>query len=292
MGRAKQQQTVELDRGLFLIRYATADDEVAPPTVTVVPDLDSEKNIDFVLHPDHKEADLWQPGTCLVVRATAPGRLIVEVLPVQQNGSAAATIKIEALTQGRAVLDLVNSSQASDLPLDFGSLRVLGHIASIGDVVVSAGEWLAGPSAPSRIEGISIEWPSKPEDLDIRYSVKAPRPYSGTNRLMTSGSFVGTRGKALPIVSLTLEMSGAGAINCQFNVEAIFLGSPAMRTVGRRIVLSGATGREPLVGLRVALEDFRLGARAEPKSSPRPDRAASGVRVFRSRPKLDQSPSF
>jgi len=28
-----------------------------------------------VLHPDHDEAVLWQPGSCLVVRATAPGKL-------------------------------------------------------------------------------------------------------------------------------------------------------------------------------------------------------------------------
>jgi hypothetical protein len=51
-----------------------------------------------------------------------------------------------------------------------------------------------------------------------------------------------------------LEMSGANASNLQFVVEAIFLGSATTRVCGKRVVISGPTGREPLVGLRIALE--------------------------------------
>src|SRR5216683_1506313 len=103
MGRSDQRRIVEIDRGLFLVRYATAEDEEQPPKVTVAPDVGSDSEIEFVLHPDHDEAVLWQPGSCVVVRAMTPGRLAVDVVPLRQNGSAAASISIEPLTQGRRV---------------------------------------------------------------------------------------------------------------------------------------------------------------------------------------------
>ena len=94
MKRARQQQSVRLNRGLFLVRYATAEDAARPPIVNVAPDPASSKDISFLLHPDHTKAVLWQPDTCLVVRALAPGRLFVEVEPTYDGGSAAATVRI------------------------------------------------------------------------------------------------------------------------------------------------------------------------------------------------------
>ena len=131
----------------------------------------------------------------------------------------------------------------------------LGHIAGIGDVHANANEWLAGPTAPSRIEGISIEWPTKPEGVDIRYSVKTAQPVNISGRIVDLGAFAGTRGRAMPLTNVMLELSGPDASLYQFSVEGLFLGAPAMRVSGERVVLSGPTGREPLVGLRVALEE-------------------------------------
>jgi hypothetical protein len=290
MDRTQQRRIVDIDRGLFLVRYAAADDETSPPTVRVSSEPRSDKNINVVLHPDNKEAVLWRPGTCLVVRTTAPSKLLIEVTPLQHGGSVAATIRMEKVTQGEMPFGRSEHEGSIVSSYDVNDLRLLGHVASIGDVVVRANEWLAGPSAPSRIEGISIEWPGKPEDVDICYSVKTARPQTASERQMNLGSFAGTRGKAMPIVGMMLELSGPGAPNLQFNVEAIFLGAPATRVTGGRIVLSGPTGREPLVGLRVALEDGRAitGSKFE-TSGTRINRASSGVRVFRSRPKPGQS---
>lgn len=74
MERARQRKTLETDRGLFLVR---AKDKARPPRVVVFADPDKEHQ----LSPDHRDAVLWQPDTCLVVRATAPGRLCIEVTP-------------------------------------------------------------------------------------------------------------------------------------------------------------------------------------------------------------------
>jgi hypothetical protein len=289
-GDKQQQQTVAINRGLFLVRYATAEDEQKPPKVLFVPDPDSIDDINFLLHPDHKEAVLWQPDTCLVIRATAAGKLAVHVIPTHKGGSAAATVRIEPLNQGKAAPLLITRKKQANTPYNLGDFRMLGHVTGIGDVTVNANEWIAGPSAPSRIEGISMEWPGKPSNLGIHYTVKTSKPQASTGRKMGLGLFAGTRGKAMPIVGLTLELSGPEAANFQFSGEAIFLGSPVARMTGKRVVLSGPTGREPLVGLRLGVEKVAVAARPS-KSVPtsKPRQSESRVRVFRSRPKQIQS---
>ena len=151
------------------------------------PSLNSEAQVDVILHPDHEEPILQRPGTCLIVRAMMPGMLAIEVEPSRTNGSIAATVNIEPLLQGEAIASAARGSHQPVAPRAgglTGDIRVLGHVAGIGDVYGSANEWLAGPTAPSRIEGISIEWPTKPEGVDIRYSVKTAQPLniSGRNR--------------------------------------------------------------------------------------------------------------
>ncbi len=156
-------------------------------------------------------------------------------------------------------------------------------------MTVNANEWIAGPSAPSRIEGISIEWPGKPQDLDIHYAVKTAKPQTISGRKLGLGSFAGTRGKAMPIVSVMFELSGPGSTDYQFAAEAIFLGAPAKRITGKRVVASGPTGREPLVGLRLSVENAGAAARPQKKpSASKPVRSEGRVRVFRSRPKQNQ----
>jgi len=304
---AGQRRTTEIARGLFAVRYVGADDSEQPPLVRITVEPDSEAHVDVILHPDQEEPVLSRPGTCLIVRAMMPGTLAVEVEPSRTNGSIAATVNIEPLLQGEAVASAMRGSQqpaarrAGGLAAD---IRILGHIAGIGDVNANANEWLAGPTAPSRIEGISIEWPTKPDGVDIRYSVKTAQPVNISGRIVDLGAFAGTRGRAMPLTNVMLELSGPDAPLYQFSVEGLFLGAPVMHVSGERVVLSGPTGREPLVGLRVALEeastrnnrvtqsdqtrrtDQKNQARRQPTpAASGPARPSSRVRVFRSRPK-------
>src|SRR5947209_20272934 len=103
MEKIKQSRMVDVQRGLMLVRYATADDERRPPKVAVVVNPADDKNVELVLNPEHNEAVLWQPGSCLVVRASKPGKLRVEVSALDSGGSTAATVKIETLSQGEEI---------------------------------------------------------------------------------------------------------------------------------------------------------------------------------------------
>jgi len=284
-----EQKTIEVDRGLFLVRYAAAEDESSAPSVRVSVDRGSSGSIALVLHPEHDDAVLWEPGASLVVRAAARGKLHIEVVPRQAEGSIAATVRLEPLTQGE--IPPVRASRVANDGVD--GVRVLGHVAGIGDVVVHANQWIAGPTAPSRIEGLSIDWPGRPEDLDFAYAVQTARAQPRSSRMFGPGAFAGTRGRALPVVGVTLELSGPRAAGYQFCVEAIFLGSPVMRCVGPRVALSGPTGREPLVGLKVGFETVGTAVRPAPAvAAAAPDNGSGRVRVFRSRARQDHPASL
>lgn len=293
-----QLKVVDLDRGLFHIQYQSADDEALPPRVVISPAPDHERKVELLLHPDADQGTLWQPGSSLVVRTSSPAQLHVQVLPQRPNGSKAASVKFEPLTQGNAPAP--NRASSWDFETEqanLSGLRVLGHVAGIGDVVVGPNQWIAGPATPSRVEGIALEWPEKPEQLVLRYAVKTAGQ-AGPAKMVDLAGFAGTRGRALPLTGVVLELSGGAASYCQFLAEALFLSSPILRAVGQRVVLSGPTGREPLVGLRVSIQS--IGAFEAPAQS-RPMPATSDVdntqasspkgkvRVFRSRPKPSPS---
>jgi hypothetical protein len=105
---------------------------------------------------------------------------------------------------------------------------------------------------------------------------------------------------------VAFELSGEASSDYRLCVEAGFLASPIIREIGKRVVLSGPTGREPLVGLRMNLElanrDLaRKGNRgspsrslplppATPHQSAEPPALASAPR-FSSRPKEGGPPS-
>ncbi len=289
MERTKQSKVVDVAKGLLLVRYATADDEKRPPKINVVVNPRHSKNIELILSPEHEDAVLWQPGACLVVRAARPGQLFVEVVPIDEGGSRAATVKIETLSQGEVVVSrarrrtMPGADAGFDSDLDSNQLSLLGHVAGIGDVVVRSDEWIAGPTSPARVEGLSIEWPGKPDDLDIRYAVRLARPHAVSGRMMELGGYAGTRGRALPIVGITLELSGPGASDVRLVAEAAFLGSPMVRMSGRQVDISGPTGREPLVGFRLRFDDINVPLQPLPGPVSAKARPSGRVRVFRSR---------
>ncbi|WP_454618249.1 hypothetical protein [Bradyrhizobium cenepequi] len=290
MSDVEQQKVVNLDRGLFFVNYRSAEDSLSPPHVTVAPAEGHERRMEIILHPDATEPTLWEPNSGLVVRVNTPGTLQVQVQPMRLGGSQAAVVRIEPIQSGRTQL-VAAPSESMGLHANAAteSLKVLGHVAGRGDVIVGPNAWIAGPTAPSRVEGVALEWPEKPAGLDIRYAVQFANGQAGSGRMVPLGAYAGTRGRALPITGVVLEMSGTDEL--EFVAEAGFLNAPTLRAVGKRVVLSGPTNREPLVGIRIGIERIAAAEQiAAPVKSRKP--AGSGrVRVFRSRPRQESSVS-
>jgi hypothetical protein len=272
-----QQKSVNLDRGIFIVRYSAAEDEAFPPKVTIGLGQGSEASVVPILHPDEPGPVLWQPGASLVVQAVQPGVLLVQVTPTRPRGSTVATIKIETLNQSKPVPNVAipDSDPSRDAPasaeLSADDFRLLGHVGGRGDVFVGADEWIGGPAAPSRIEGLAIEWPTRPRGLTLRYAVTTARPDVASNAPVEIGSFAGTRGRGLPLVGVMLDLSGTSASRYELVAEAAFLGAPITRLRGEKLTLAGPTGREALVGIRLKIEQI--------KTAPQPP--LDRVRVFR-----------
>ena len=60
MEHTKQTKAVNVERGLILVRYATAENESRSPKIRIVVNPKHKKSIELVLSPDHGDAVLWQ----------------------------------------------------------------------------------------------------------------------------------------------------------------------------------------------------------------------------------------
>jgi len=277
---------IDLKPGVFVLRYAIAEEVSAHPAIKVSIDAASTKDVFLVLHhaDEAREVTLWQPGAGVALKAVRPGRIMVEVIPIQADASTNATIKIDSLIQGENSYQYLGQAAGhAKQELNLSGLKLHGHVASRGDIEVSANEWLAGPAIPARIEGIAIEWPNKPRNIDLRYCAIGPKSNAATTPMIGLGGFTGTRGRALPIFGLNLELIGPGVTSMQLVAEALFLGTPVMRIAGTRVTLSGPSGLEPLIGLKLSVEAKQQEASQD---APAPETVSSNsaarpVRVFR-----------
>ncbi|MDR6303208.1 hypothetical protein GGQ85_000891 [Nitrobacter vulgaris] len=275
----EQQKNLSLDRGLFFINYKSADDSVSPPRVIVAPAQGHERRMEIILHPDATEPILYSPNSGLVVRINTPATLQVQVRPTRPGGSRSAIVRVEQIQAGR-IPDAASSGNGVGLHVATEGLKVLGHVAGRGDIVVGPDAWIAGPAAPSRVEGVALEWPDKPASIDIRYAVQFANGQTGSGKMVPLGTYAGTRGRALPLTGVVLEMSGTDEL--KFVAEAGFLNAPTLRAVGKRVVLSGPTSREPLVGIRIGIERSAPAEVVATSAIPRKSAGSARVRVFRS----------
>ncbi len=72
MNEQMQQKTVDLARGLFLVRYNGADDKLSPPVVRVYADRASLNNCNIITGPDVANGTLFAPEARWSCRS--PGR--------------------------------------------------------------------------------------------------------------------------------------------------------------------------------------------------------------------------
>jgi hypothetical protein len=62
MARARDERqikAVDIARGLFIVRYAAANDGFLPPKVALSVDPEQNRNVEFLLPPGARDAVLW-----------------------------------------------------------------------------------------------------------------------------------------------------------------------------------------------------------------------------------------
>jgi hypothetical protein len=263
---------VSASPGVYILRYTSTASSQGAPSARVAALATADQAVNIVAAPGMRDATLRGPGDYILVRVERSTRLEMVLTPHRAGGSLDAQFELELIAppvtwrEERLLTDLSDESETA--------IDVLAHVARRGDVNVASGQWVCGPDAPAPIEGIEVRWPGRPPAVSLAYSVIIGQARRSLPECM-EGEFAGTRGQATPVVGLRIRLHGPGASQFEIHAEALFRGSRIALERGRDVELSGPTGREPLVGLRLSIEPVEI-----PKAIPR-SRRGKHVQVFR-----------
>jgi hypothetical protein len=248
---------LRVPEGLFVLRYVSSPDGLDAPEIAVsVPHGSDIVVIDAAdSFARHGEAILGMPGDGIVLRSRREGAVLITVMSSSGRGRKQAHVGLERITNAaRPALGSQARGLAPSYDINPGDmLEIMAHVAHRGDVTVKAGDWICGPQFPMAIEGIAINWRGAPNGLDIVTSASLNQRGRTQLAPTPSGNFIGSRGRAAPLVGLTFALSGPLASRYTLACEALFLGAAIVSRTGSTVDLRGPTGHEPLVGLRLSL---------------------------------------
>jgi hypothetical protein len=274
---------LRVPEGLFVLRYVSSPEGLDAPEISVsVPPGGDIAIIDASdSYARRGETILGMPGDAVVLKARREGAVLITVISAGGRGRRQAHVGLERITNAPrpAVGGLVSASApVAEVHLD-ERLEIMAHVANRGDVTVKAGQWICGPQFPMAIEGLALNWRGAPAGLDI--VTTASLNDRGRRQLApaSSGSFVGSRGRAAPLVAVSFALTGPMAARYILSCEALFLGAAIVSRSGPTVDLMGPTGHEPLVGLRLSIlpaVPVTLSApQARPVAAPQPYEVAA-----------------
>ncbi len=248
---------LRVPEGLFVLRYVSSPDGLDAPeiSVTVPPGGDIAVIDASDSYARRGETVLGMPGDAVVLKARREGAVLITVVSTGARGRRQAHVGLERITNAPrpAVGGMAHAAMPmAEAQLD-DRLEIMAHVANRGDVTVKAGQWICGPQFPMAIEGLTLNWRGAPAGVDI--VTTASLNDRGRRQLApcSSGTFVGSRGRAAPLVALSFALTGPMAARYILSCEALFLGAAIVSRSGTSVDLMGPTGHEPLVGLRLSI---------------------------------------
>jgi hypothetical protein len=231
------------------------------------------------------DAELRHLEDCVVVRVSGDTASVL----IAEYFNSRVEIVIDRLDGVQRKTSLTVPGAAQDLPYSvktlsaFGDLlpvALLGHIELKGDVSAAQG-WLGDPKATARIEGLMAQWPQPvPANVELYYGCATGD--QDEISMVPSGTFAGSRGKALPISALCFDLRGPEKERYSLVGQAVFANTAPV-TIHAGKVLSGSNGNEPLVAI------YLVAIRKRQKDEKKPSASAwvdpSVTQVFRKKDK-------
>jgi hypothetical protein len=222
---------------------------------------------------------IYTPGTDGGVLRNGSDAIVMQVLgaPVEllvtayleKAGATVPVVKID-----RVQLDgggeSVSPQKSIQVPPK--GITLIGHVERKGDLAATPGKVLGDPKGEMRLEGFQVEWPDKPDDVDLIYSARVEG--AGTTPTVAAGHFCGTRNAAKRLVGLTLTLTGAKAASYQLQGKAYFSGGYEV-DISSGAALSGPSGVEHLTAFGLEVVPIN------PKSSKGAWEPSSRTKVFR-----------
>ena len=238
--------------------------------------------------------DGWLGGSdaaALIRVASGPAQVLVTIYQAPgQNADQAPRLQVLRLSPeqpaqaGQAIVGRAGMAQAgtgngamptgmASGPNDQGTPEIIVHMQLTGDVGCRVGEWAGIRGSHNWIEGFALVPPAPLKPEDIEYQAVLGRGW--LSPWSEGGQFCGSRGMALPILGLRVQLRGQAAQRYATHVTATF-------TDGTRIgpvedgELVEATSLAPLEAFQVSITDRLTGKAigaapiATPGQAPRP----------------------
>ena len=249
--------TLFVGRGLYVLRYEKGGAGRDAPTAFVSAAGGCESVLDVFSVPGAPQGRLDGPGDALIVRASNSASLRIGVRRKSPEGSLEAALRLESVGNlGASTVVAEAPARVAAPERAAGDALYLAHASRRGDIAVRPGQWVGGPEAPMKIEGLEFFETGLP-DVEIEAQWIGPGPSADWSAWTRSGAFLGTRGRNLPLAGLRLRLNGEGARRYLISADALFLGSPIVTECGRSVELTSASARDPLVGLRLEIRPER-----------------------------------
>jgi hypothetical protein len=258
MNTNKQQATetriVPLTPGMYIVRFCSTPALGEGAILSIAPSA-ANTQVEFFASEGIQNNTLLHQNDCVVVRCCG-GEGNILITSISRTGVSMVGARIDRIAGAvdRPGAEIPNLSTHAPPRLAPAAPRelvnLLGHVEMTGDVKVPTGQWLGDPQSNYRLEGFTIEWPDRPNDVDIAYSCVIGGV--GRSPAVLSGGYCGTRQRAAPITAITASLVGKNANAYKLKLEAVFSGAPT-QAVSSGVECRGLTGREHLIAIRVNL---------------------------------------
>jgi len=210
-----------LETGLFCVFQAPGSPQPDPvtalPGVRITPAPGIAGRPEAVNVSTFRE-DGWLNGTAALVRVTdGPAQILVTIYQAKAK-DAAPRLQVLRLSGDVAVPEAVAEGAAAQATQP---RQIMAHIQRTGDVGGNIGDWIGTKGSGLWIEGFGFAAPDGTGIPELEYQAVLGRNW--LSPWVEAGKYCGSRGMALPLLSLKIRLKGASAKNFDCTCSATFV---------------------------------------------------------------------
>lgn len=214
---------LSLEPGLYIARYASLHDAERPCLISLQPTLIGKSTVDFFPGESVVRNTLAQLGDTLIIRVkNGCGTLLITEYQLQGVSLQTVDLRIDRIDTSEAILRPTSGNADIGQPgarAATVALELTGHFAEgVSSVHATT---LGDPARTQRLEGFRIDWPGRPAGVDLAYGCQIAGVLQPA---VTTGQFLGTSNKQLPITAIALALVGPRRADYRLEAWAAFAG--------------------------------------------------------------------
>ena len=245
-----------LEPGMYIFRYASQPPTDKPVCIALQQAPLGKGAIDFFPGEGVSKNMLAKLGDTIVARVKGGiATVLITEYHMFDESIDPIDLRIDRIDTSPAIMrnfGVIASSEPNatlaptQMPV---TLKLIAHLQGAGDVESTEG-WAGEHDGAKRLEGFSIVWDNKPAGVDLVYTSTVAG--SGPSPNVATGTFTGSRGKSLSLVSAGFSLVGPNRHFYELSGHIVFCGATPQLVVANQMMY-GPTGTEPLVALHICI---------------------------------------